>query len=105
MWNGPLHDQAFVEKLLLHVDNNSDRYGTYARMKGMLTVAKEVCGFLAYLLDAFFERKLQELNDALFYFVPGKVAGHFHCETPSLDEVAYVTPREASQFIHLIYII
>ncbi|KAJ2931359.1 hypothetical protein H1R20_g5737, partial [Candolleomyces eurysporus] len=70
MWNGPLHDQAFMEKMLEHVDNNSDHYGTYARMKGMLTVAKE------------------ELNDSLFYFVPGKVAGHFHCETPSLNEIA-----------------
>ena len=34
--------------------------------------------------------QLQELDDALFYFVPGKVASHFHCETPSLDEAAYV---------------
>lgn len=42
MWNGPLHDQAFLEKLLQHVDSNSDHYGTYTRMKGMLTVAKEV---------------------------------------------------------------
>ena len=40
--------------------------------------------------------ELQELDDALFYFVPGKVAGHFHCETPSLDEAAYVIPSSTS---------
>jgi tRNA (guanine26-N2/guanine27-N2)-dimethyltransferase len=24
----------------------------------------------------------------LFYFVPSKIAGHFHCQTPSLEEIA-----------------
>ena len=42
MWSGPLHDKDFVSKTLEHVENNEDSYGTVARMKGMLTVAKEV---------------------------------------------------------------
>lgn len=44
MWSGPLHDRNFVGSVLGHVDANEDKYGTAARMKGMLTVAKEVGG-------------------------------------------------------------
>ncbi|KAG8917790.1 RNA methyltransferase tRNA(m5U54)methyltransferase [Tulasnella sp. 417] len=69
MWSGPIHDPAFVKKVLEHVNENSSNYGTNARMKGMLTVASE------------------EL-DTPFYFTPAKVASHFHCECPSLDDTA-----------------
>ncbi|OBZ75596.1 tRNA (guanine(26)-N(2))-dimethyltransferase [Grifola frondosa] len=69
MWSGAIHDTDFVSKVLTHVEANEDNYGTSARMKGMLTVAKE------------------EL-DTPFYFTPAKVAGNFHCTCPSLDEVA-----------------
>ena len=41
MWSGPLHDPAFVADVLDHVEASEDKYGTAARMKGMLTVAKE----------------------------------------------------------------
>ena len=44
MWSGPLHDPDFVSDVLDHVEANEDKYGTAARMKGMLTVAKEVSG-------------------------------------------------------------
>lgn len=71
MWSAPIHNQAFVEKVLAHVDASPESYGTAARMKGMLTVAKE------------------ELETS-FYFTPGKLSGIFHCTTPSLDDVAYV---------------
>ncbi|KAK0459763.1 tRNA methyltransferase [Desarmillaria tabescens] len=69
MWSGPIHDTDFVAKVLEHVEGNPDSYGTSARMKGMLTVAKE------------------ELHTP-FYFTPTRVASFFHCQTPSLDEVA-----------------
>ncbi|KAG8987630.1 RNA methyltransferase tRNA(m5U54)methyltransferase [Tulasnella sp. 427] len=69
MWSGPIHDPDFVKKVLEHVNENSRNYGTHARMKGMLTVASE------------------ELDEP-FYFTPAKVASHFHCECPSLDETA-----------------
>jgi tRNA (guanine26-N2/guanine27-N2)-dimethyltransferase len=42
MWSAPIHDKAFVERVLTHLEGNEDKYGTAARMKGMLTVAKEV---------------------------------------------------------------
>lgn len=42
MWSGPLHDSAFVGRVLEHLEQNKDQYGTAVRMKGMLTVAKEV---------------------------------------------------------------
>ncbi|CAA7271664.1 unnamed protein product [Cyclocybe aegerita] len=69
MWSGPLHDRDFVGKVLAHTEESKSHYGTAARMKGMLTVAKE------------------EL-DLPFYFTPSKVSSYFHCETPSLDDTA-----------------
>ncbi|KAH9856963.1 N2,N2-dimethylguanosine tRNA methyltransferase [Lenzites betulinus] len=69
MWSGPIHDREFISDVLSHVEENEDKYGTSARMKGMLTVAKE------------------EL-DIPFYFTPSKIASHFHCICPSLDETA-----------------
>ena len=50
MWSGPLHDPSFVSDVLEHVEANEDKYGTAVRMKGMLTVAKEVCPvFLSFV--------------------------------------------------------
>lgn len=69
MWSGKIHDQAFVGKILEHLENNDDKYGTAVRMKGMLTVAKE------------------ELETP-FYFTPSRVASFFHCTCPALDDVA-----------------
>ncbi|KAH0826983.1 N2,N2-dimethylguanosine tRNA methyltransferase [Lanmaoa asiatica] len=69
MWSGPLHNSEFVAKVVEHVDRNAKNYGTSTRMKGMLVVA-------------------QEELDVPFYFTPGKVAGTFHCSTPSLGDVA-----------------
>ena len=42
MWSGQLHDPDFIGKVLEHLESSKDRYGTAARMKGMLTVAQEV---------------------------------------------------------------
>ena len=51
MWSGPIHDKEFISNVLSHVEESEDKYGTAARMKGMLTVAKEVSisGFLREL--------------------------------------------------------
>ncbi|KAJ4487917.1 N2 N2-dimethylguanosine tRNA methyltransferase [Lentinula aciculospora] len=67
MWSGPIHDTDFVSQVLQHTEANKNLYGTATRMQGMLTVAKE------------------ELHTP-FYFTPTKVAGFFHCQTPSLEE-------------------
>ncbi|KAF9264645.1 N2,N2-dimethylguanosine tRNA methyltransferase [Marasmius fiardii PR-910] len=69
MWSGSIHDTDFVSKVLEHAESNTSHYGTALRMKGMLTVAKE------------------ELQTP-FYFTPSRVAGFFHCTTPSLDDTA-----------------
>lgn len=53
MWSAPLHDVEFVEKVLKHIEENKNLYGTAARMKGMLTVAKEVIGPLIILQTSF----------------------------------------------------
>ncbi len=53
MWSGPLHDQEYISKVLDHVEENEDKYGTVARMKGMLTVAKEVCYHMNSIYDIF----------------------------------------------------
>ena len=42
MWNAALHKPEFVDEVLKHVESNEGKYGTAPRMKGMLTVAKEV---------------------------------------------------------------
>jgi tRNA (guanine26-N2/guanine27-N2)-dimethyltransferase len=42
MWSGPIHDVGFVSGVLDYLENNQEKYGTFPRMKGMLTVAKEV---------------------------------------------------------------
>jgi tRNA (guanine26-N2/guanine27-N2)-dimethyltransferase len=42
MWSGPIHDSEFAASVLEHLESNQDKYGTSTRMKGMLTVAKEV---------------------------------------------------------------
>ncbi|PFH54319.1 hypothetical protein AMATHDRAFT_72825 [Amanita thiersii Skay4041] len=69
MWSAPIHDSAFVAKILEHLEANQNSYGTAVRMKGMLTVAKE------------------ELPNP-FYFTSSRMASLFHCRTPSLDDVA-----------------
>jgi len=70
MWIAPLHDPDFVQKVLGHVESlGPTRYGTYPRMKGMLTLAKE------------------EIQSP-FFFTPPKMASFFNCLSPSLEELA-----------------
>lgn len=52
MWSGPIHEKEFVANVLEHVEGNEDSYGTSARMKGMLTVAKEVCFTQLYIMTS-----------------------------------------------------
>ena len=42
MWSGPIHNNGFISKVLEHLESNQSKYSTSVRMKGMLTVAKEV---------------------------------------------------------------
>lgn len=42
MWSGAIHNNGFISKVLEHLESNQGKYSTAVRMKGMLTVAKEV---------------------------------------------------------------
>jgi tRNA G26 N,N-dimethylase Trm1 len=43
MWIASLHNTDFVQQVLGHVESRGvSGYGTYPRIKGMLTLAKEV---------------------------------------------------------------
>lgn len=48
MWSGPIQNEPFIAKMLEHVDvsgtdaETGASYGTAARIRGMLNVAKEV---------------------------------------------------------------
>lgn len=43
MWLGPLHDPIFIEKMLASLDEpDRARFNTLTRIKGMLTIAKNV---------------------------------------------------------------
>ena len=87
MWSGQLHNSNFVGKVLEHLESSKDRYGTAARMKGMLTIAQEVRTIsLSFTLVAYTRQELQ----TPFYFTPSRVSSHFHCTTPSLDVMASV---------------
>ncbi|KAJ3121995.1 tRNA methyltransferase 1 [Nowakowskiella sp. JEL0407] len=69
MWLGPLHNKEFVSKWLEHIKNsNTDKYGTHARMLGMVTVISEVGN--EYKIIYFLQRVqlfLKELDVPLFY--------------------------------------
>lgn len=66
-WGAPLHDKTFVKKMLEHVKANESNYGTFQRMKGMLTVISE------------------EL-DAPLYWTLQRLCGTLHCNSiPMVD--------------------
>lgn len=42
MWAEPIHDLAFVQKVLSAVSGNPSRFGTSKRIEGMLSMVTEV---------------------------------------------------------------
>ncbi|KAI8997460.1 N2,N2-dimethylguanosine tRNA methyltransferase [Pilobolus umbonatus] len=66
-WGANIHDKSFVEKMLQHVKENEDKYGTSQRMKGMLSVIKEEV-------------------DAPLYWTLSRLCGTVHCNSiPMMD--------------------
>lgn len=43
MWLGPIQNSEFAAKVLEGIDGQQAQYKTWARMHGMLSLAKEVC--------------------------------------------------------------
>ncbi|KAI8871156.1 TRM-domain-containing protein [Ramicandelaber brevisporus] len=73
IWSGPLHNPAFVQRLLGHLDAketaDSKMYGTLPRMRGMVRVISEE------LLDVPFIYKLQTLSSTV------------RCSTPTITAI------------------
>ncbi|KAJ9119628.1 hypothetical protein QFC22_003337 [Naganishia vaughanmartiniae] len=65
MWLGPLHSSDFCTAVVNSVEAEKDHYKTYARIKGMVSVARD------------------ELPN-MFYFTPSRIASFFRAECPPL---------------------
>ncbi|XP_074023361.1 tRNA (guanine(26)-N(2))-dimethyltransferase [Numenius arquata] len=66
MWAEPLHDPAFVERVLAALERSPGRFPTEERMRGMLSVVTE------------------ELGDVPLYYTLDGLSSTIHCNTPSL---------------------
>ncbi|KAM7074497.1 tRNA (guanine(26)-N(2))-dimethyltransferase isoform 1-T1 [Ciconia maguari] len=66
MWAEPLHDAAFVERVLAALESSPGRFQTEERMRGMLSVITE------------------ELSDVPLYYTLDSLSSTIHCNTPSL---------------------
>ncbi|XP_033478998.2 tRNA (guanine(26)-N(2))-dimethyltransferase [Epinephelus lanceolatus] len=66
LWAEPIHDLAFVQKVLSSVSGNPSRFGTSKRIEGMLSMVTE------------------ELEDVPLYYTVDNLSSTIHCNTPSL---------------------
>ncbi|XP_071770144.2 tRNA (guanine(26)-N(2))-dimethyltransferase [Centroberyx gerrardi] len=66
VWAEPLHDTAFVQKVLTAVSGNPSRFGTAKRIEGMLSMVTE------------------ELEDVPLYYAVDNLSSTIHCNTPPL---------------------
>ncbi|KAM8880172.1 tRNA (guanine(26)-N(2))-dimethyltransferase isoform 1-T1 [Spinachia spinachia] len=66
IWAEPIHDSAFVQKVLSAVSGNPSRFGTSKRIEGMLSMVTE------------------ELDDVPLYYTVDSLSGTIHCNTPPL---------------------
>lgn len=65
LWAEPIHDLAFVQKVLSSVSGNPSRFGTSKRIEGMLSMVTE------------------ELEDVPLYYTVDNLSSTIHCNTPS----------------------
>ncbi|XP_050781098.1 tRNA (guanine(26)-N(2))-dimethyltransferase isoform X3 [Gopherus flavomarginatus] len=66
VWAEPLHDQAFVQRVLSALGSNPGRFGTQDRIQGVLSMVTE------------------ELSDVPLYYTLDCLSSTIHCNTPSL---------------------
>uniref|UniRef100_A0A8C3IHS5 tRNA (guanine(26)-N(2))-dimethyltransferase n=1 Tax=Chrysemys picta bellii TaxID=8478 RepID=A0A8C3IHS5_CHRPI len=66
MWAEPLHDPAFVQRVLSALGSNPGRFGTQDRIQGVLSMVTE------------------ELSDVPLYYTLDCLSSTIHCNTPSL---------------------
>ncbi|XP_035447574.2 probable tRNA (guanine(26)-N(2))-dimethyltransferase [Spodoptera frugiperda] len=63
LWSAPIHDEAFVTRVLKHVENNPELFGTAKRIAGVLAMVRE------------------ELLDIPLYHSMDRLCGRVHLET------------------------
>ncbi|XP_049871406.1 probable tRNA (guanine(26)-N(2))-dimethyltransferase [Pectinophora gossypiella] len=63
IWSAPIHDESFVSRVLTHVEDNPQLFGTAKRIEGVLSMVRE------------------ELQDVPLYFTLDKLFGRVHLET------------------------
>ncbi|XP_047029109.1 probable tRNA (guanine(26)-N(2))-dimethyltransferase [Helicoverpa zea] len=63
LWSAPIHDEIFVSRVLTHVEDNPDLFGTSKRIAGVLSMVRE------------------ELQDVPLYYTMDKLFGRVHLET------------------------
>ncbi|XP_064355377.1 tRNA (guanine(26)-N(2))-dimethyltransferase isoform X2 [Dromaius novaehollandiae] len=66
VWAEPLHDAAFVQRVLAALESSPGRFRTEERIRGVLSVVTE------------------ELSDVPLYYTLDSLSGTIHCNTPSL---------------------
>ncbi|XP_075758554.1 tRNA (guanine(26)-N(2))-dimethyltransferase isoform X2 [Pelodiscus sinensis] len=66
VWAEPLHDLAFVQRILSALGSNPGRFRTQARIQGVLSMVTE------------------ELSDVPLYYTLDSLSSTIHCNTPSL---------------------
>ncbi|KAG8014564.1 tRNA (guanine(26)-N(2))-dimethyltransferase [Nibea albiflora] len=66
LWAEPIHDLAFVQKVLSAVSGNPSRFGTSKRIEGVLSMVTE------------------ELEDVPLYYTVDSLSSTIHCNTPPL---------------------
>lgn len=66
IWAEPIHDQAFVQRVLTSVSVNPSRFGTSRRIEGVLSMITE------------------ELEDVPLYYTVDSLSSTVHCNTPPL---------------------
>ncbi|XP_047532537.1 probable tRNA (guanine(26)-N(2))-dimethyltransferase isoform X1 [Vanessa atalanta] len=63
IWSAPIHDELFVTRVLSHVEENPQLFGTAKRIQGILSMVRE------------------ELVDVPLYYTLDKLFGRVHLET------------------------
>ncbi|KAK3081314.1 hypothetical protein LTS18_008076 [Coniosporium uncinatum] len=97
MWGGPIHNPAFIEKILSYLPTlDKETYPTIDRMEGMLQTAYEETELYepssqAKKIDnqpdktqpTFAKMDPTEIDHHPFYFSPSDLAKHVHCQAPA----------------------
>lgn len=83
MWLAPIHDTAFVQRVLKSIEGQEKAYGTWTRIHGMLSLAANVSRRLP---GRYISADVKELEDP-FYITANKMFGTCHSASASTTKV------------------